>query len=300
MNNTDYENYNTINLLSPQYSGELSFERKAFSINISNILFLDSQHREYQYDQQTTKHPFLYELNVVLKGCCHFEIGNNEPLIVPQGCFIIIPPKLKHRIVYENNLSRVKFCFFIDKKDEFYSELIETSKNILENKLVFSYSEQMQTLLSLMLDCSKKMPLEYKTSIFMYAVAYIMEALRIVSKEEKRKETEKQKLVNRAIEYINLNISASLGVSDVTEYLNISRKQFSKIFSEIMGISPGKYIKNCRISQISNFLLFSDLSISDIVETMGYPDYSSLVNAFKRAKGITPTQYKKQTKSKYH
>ena len=296
MNNANYENYNKTNLLIPQYYKELFLERDSFSINVSNVFFLDSHYNEYRYDQQIDKHTLLYELNIVLKGCCHFEIGNSS-VIVPQGCFILIPPELKHRIVYESNLSRVKFYFSIDRKDGLYNDLIEISKKTLENKLVYSYNEQMQTLLSLMLDCSKKMPLEYKTSIFMYSIAYIIEALRIVSKEEKVKETKNQKLVNRAVEYINLNISASLGVSDVTEYLNISRKQFSKIFTENMGISPGKYIKNCRISQISNFLLFSDLSISEIVETMGYPDYSSLVNAFKRAKGITPTQYKKQTKS---
>ena len=297
MNNHNYENYNKTNLLIPQYDKELFLERDSFSINVSNGFYLDSHYSEYRYDQQIDKHSLLYELNIVLKGCCHFEIGNDS-VIVPQGCFILIPPELKHRIAYESNLSRVKFYFSIDTKDGFYNDLIETSKIILENKMVFSYNEQMQTLLSLMLDCSKKMPREYKTSIFMYAIACMMEALRIVSKEEKVKENKNQKLVSSAVEYINLNISASLGVSDVSEYFNISRKQFSKIFTENMGISPGKYIKNCRISQISNYLLFSDLSISDIVETMGYPDYSSLVNAFKRAKGITPTQYKKQTKSK--
>lgn len=281
-----------INLLSPERNNNLLFERDSFSINIADAFFLDICNYENNYIQVPDKHNF-YELNMITKGQCCFEIQNKKQISVSQGSFIIIPPNVKHKISFESTeLSRTKIFFTFESKEENNTDLLKSAEAVLQKKYVFQYNEQMQTLLSLMIDICENMPAEYKTSIFLHTITFIMETLRVISKENVIKEDKTTNTINRAVEYISLNASATLGVSNVADYLGISTKQFTRIFNKHMGISPGKYIKNCRISRISDFLLFSDLSITDIVESMEYPDYASLVNAFKRAKGITPIQYK--------
>ena len=286
-----------LTLLSPEYNNNLLFERDSYSINIADASFTDvfnySQNNTQLYDKHT-----LYEMNMITKGQCCFVIQNHKSLTVSQGNFIIIPPNVKHKISFESNeFSRTKIFFSFKSKEEKNTDLLSSVECVLQNKYVFPYNEQMQTLLSLMIDISKNMPAEYKTSIFLYAITFIMETLRTISKENITKESKTTKIINKAVEYISLNASANLGVSNVADYLGISTKQFTRIFNKHMGISPGKYIKNCRISRISDFLLFSDLSITDIAESMGYPDYASLVKAFKRAKGVTPVQYRNKTKN---
>lgn len=286
-----------LNLLSPEYSNNLLFERDSYSIDIADASFTDvfnyAQNNTQLYDKHT-----LYEMNMITKGQCCFVIQNHKSLTVSQGNFIIIPPNVKHKISFESNeFSRTKIFFSFKSKEEKNTDLLSSVECVLQNKYVFPYNEQMQTLLSLMIDISKNMPAEYKTSIFLYAITFIMETLRTISKENITKESKTTKIINKAVEYISLNASANLGVSNVADYLGISTKQFTRIFNKHMGISPGKYIKNCRISRISDFLLFSDLSITDIAESMGYPDYASLVKAFKRAKGVTPVQYRNKTKN---
>ena len=286
-----------LTLLSPEYNNNLLFERDSYSINIADASFTDvfnyAQNNTQLYDKHT-----LYEMNMITKGQCCFVIQNHKSLTVSQGNFIIIPPNVKHKISFESNeFSRTKIFFSFKSKEEKNTDLLSSVECVLQNKYVFPYNEQMQTLLSLMIDISKNMPAEYKTSIFLYAITFIMETLRTISKENITKESKTTKIINKAVEYISLNASANLGVSNVADYLGISTKQFTRIFNKHMGISPGKYIKNCRISRISDFLLFSDLSITDIAESMGYPDYASLVKAFKRAKGVTPVQYRNKTKN---
>ncbi|MBE5782557.1 MAG: helix-turn-helix transcriptional regulator [Clostridiales bacterium] len=288
--------FKKINLLSPECNDDLLFERGLFSISIADAFFLDMRDCDYPFTQPIDRHN-LYELDMVIKGYCHFEFPAKKALTVTQGKFIIIPPFVKHKITFESNdSSRVKFLFTFISKDG-ANNFLTTAENILKNNYVFSYNEQMQSLLSFMIDMSTNMPSEYKASIFLYANAYIIEALRIVATEKIVKENETTKILNSATEYIALNASATLSVPDVADFVGISPKQLSRIFCKHIGISPGKYIKNCRISRISNFLIFSNLSISDIAETMAYPDYASFVNAFKRAKGCTPTQYRKKIKS---
>ena len=53
--------------------------------------------------------------------------------------------------------------------------------------------------------------------------------------------------INKAVEYIKNNLSATLKVYDVAKYLNLSTRQFTKIFTEQTGTPPGKYINNHKI-----------------------------------------------------
>ena len=99
--------------------------------------------------------------------------------------------------------------------------------------------------------------------------------------------------INNAIDYIKNNPNATLQVSDVAKYVNLSTRQFSKIFTEQTGVSPGKYINNHKIQYSTDLLVHSDLSINEIVNIMAFPDSSTFIKAFKKSKGITPSKYRK-------
>ena len=289
--------YKKVNLLSPEYDKDLMFDRSSLYINIIDAFFVNLHNYEYPYTHPIDSHNF-YELNMITNGYCMFDFPGQDTITVTQGNFIIIPPHTKHKLCFESSsITRTKFFFNFNSKEDDNTSFMQMAQNTLKKKLVFAYNEQIKTLLSLMVDASKNMYPEYKASIFLHAIAYIMEILRVVSKGQAVKESRTEKILNHATEYIQLNASATLSVSDVAEYVKISPKQLTRIFCNNLGVSPGKYIKDCRISRITDFLLFSNLSIADIAETMEYPDYASLINAFKRAKGITPTQYRNKTKN---
>ena len=116
-----------INLLSPEYNNNLLFERDSFSINIADAFFLDVCNYETNHVQLLDKHSF-YEMNMITKGQCCFEIQNNKSITVSRGNFIIIPPNIKHKISFESNeLSRTKIFFTFESNKEKNTDFFQIS-----------------------------------------------------------------------------------------------------------------------------------------------------------------------------
>ena len=77
----------------------------------------------------------------------------------------------------------------------------------------------------------------------------------------------------------------------------ISKKQFTRIFTQIVGFPPGTYIRDYRMTCICEYLKDPNLNVEDIVALMKYSSASSLIMAFKKAKGITPKQFKERVEN---
>ena len=78
----------------------------------------------------------------------------------------------------------------------------------------------------------------------------------------------------------------------MADYLHLSTKQFTRIFTKTTGTSPGIYMRDYRVERIKELLVTTNLQLEDIVEIMGYSDSVALIKAFKRAEGNTPMKYK--------
>ena len=72
----------------------------------------------------------------------------------------------------------------------------------------------------------------------------------------------------------------------------LSRKQFERKFSELIGITPKQYLKTIRL-QYSLYLKSRNdkLNITDIAYEVGYYDQAHFINEFKLQTGFTPKQY---------
>ncbi|RMD78886.1 MAG: AraC family transcriptional regulator [Lentisphaerae bacterium] len=68
---------------------------------------------------------------------------------------------------------------------------------------------------------------------------------------------------------------------------------FAKLFKRIMGISPGEYMIRSRLQEADSLLLFSNYTISQIAQILGYPDEFTFSHQFRSRRGISPSQYRK-------
>ena len=66
-----------LNLLSPEYNNNLLFERYPFSINIADASFMDVCNCKQNNTQTLDKHIF-YEMNMITKGQCCFELQDKK------------------------------------------------------------------------------------------------------------------------------------------------------------------------------------------------------------------------------
>ncbi|MDR1761041.1 MAG: AraC family transcriptional regulator [Bacteroidales bacterium] len=81
-------------------------------------------------------------------------------------------------------------------------------------------------------------------------------------------------------------------VNQLASAAYLSRKQFERIFSEHIGVSPKQYLKIIRFqSAIFQKQQNSNLTMTDLSYNSGYFDQSHFINDFKSLSGLTPKQY---------
>ena len=87
-----------------------------------------------------------------------------------------------------------------------------------------------------------------------------------------------------------------LNLDLVAENAGMSKYYMCKEFHKKYGISPGKYLKELRISQACRLLTSnSDYTIEDIARMVGYSNNNYFGKVFKASKGITPDRFRKQS-----
>lgn len=89
---------------------------------------------------------------------------------------------------------------------------------------------------------------------------------------------------------INLNLSDYLKNNLAQDYSKISN-----LFSEVEGISIEKYFINLKIERVKELIVYDELSFTEIANILNYSSVAHLSNQFKKATGMTPTQFKNQT-----
>ncbi|WP_262678622.1 helix-turn-helix transcriptional regulator [Paenibacillus sp. J5C2022] len=105
----------------------------------------------------------------------------------------------------------------------------------------------------------------------------------------------REKLVDEMLQYIHYHVhDPALSVDQIADHVSLSAKYVRTLFQEHQGISLSNYILGERIKKVQQLLLQTDQPISDISEQCGFQAKSHFFTAFKRATGMTPSQYRQQ------
>lgn len=99
--------------------------------------------------------------------------------------------------------------------------------------------------------------------------------------------------VSRAIQdYIDHHYLEEIVISDIAQHLHMGESYLSHTFKKATGYSILQYVIRRRIGEAQSWLLMSKLLITDIATKVGYNSVSHFHNAFRKAVGMTPQQYR--------
>ncbi|MCR5686623.1 MAG: response regulator [Lachnospiraceae bacterium] len=104
-------------------------------------------------------------------------------------------------------------------------------------------------------------------------------------------------LVKQAIEYIDKNAGKEISLNEISEKLNISSYYFSKLFKEEMKEGFVEYLTRTRVEKAKEMLKDPARSIKEVGSDCGYSDPNYFSRIFKKATGMTPTEYRERAGS---
>ncbi|MBQ8310769.1 MAG: helix-turn-helix transcriptional regulator [Clostridia bacterium] len=99
--------------------------------------------------------------------------------------------------------------------------------------------------------------------------------------------------IMRAIGYIHRNLSARLTVGEISEEIFCSRSRLSMLFREEMGQSVARYIDDLLMSEAQTMLLYSERSVGEISDRLGFCDQFYFSRCFTKRFSVSPTQFRK-------
>lgn len=99
-------------------------------------------------------------------------------------------------------------------------------------------------------------------------------------------------LIKKAKEYIKQQVYHPLSLSDVAEYLHISKSYLSVMFKNEIGENISSYINSEKIKEAKKLLLETEMSVSEISEKLGYSTSKYFIEKFSKSTGISPAKYR--------
>ncbi len=100
--------------------------------------------------------------------------------------------------------------------------------------------------------------------------------------------------VVEAIAFIREHLSEGVGVEQAAWHLGMSRRTLTRRFTHALGRTPGEEVRYARLERAKRLLAETSMPLADVAAKAGYGYGSYLSQAFKKATGMTPTEYRKQ------
>lgn len=114
--------------------------------------------------------------------------------------------------------------------------------------------------------------------------------------EPNRPATDHKQHIRRAKRFIEENVHRTLTLELLSAEIGLSKYYLAHVFKEQTGMSPIQYAIHCRMGLAQYLLQHTDASVQQIAHRTGYKSETHFQQAFKKAAGQTPGNYRKTMK----
>ncbi|MEX1295428.1 MAG: AraC family transcriptional regulator [Candidatus Limnocylindrales bacterium] len=105
-------------------------------------------------------------------------------------------------------------------------------------------------------------------------------------------QAESDEAIGATIRLIHEQPQREWTVAELAAQAGMSRAAFARRFNEVVGEPPMTYLTNWRLTLAADLLREPDATVSDVAERVGYATPFGLSAAFKRVRGVSPSQYR--------
>lgn len=100
--------------------------------------------------------------------------------------------------------------------------------------------------------------------------------------------------IKEIIHYLHINYRNPITISELTKVFHINRTTLAQRFAKETGYTVIKYLTHLRINLAAMILRDTELSISEIIEKIGFNNLTHFGRTFQKYTGFTPSEYRKR------
>ena len=252
-----------------------------------------------------------FELTFIISGevCWEVTVGSGDALKLSGGSMAITQPRTPHKgqwgiispstlfwIVLEPSTSTlIKDAAVSESERDALYELFTQVGNAsaeMEKEIV--------SILKMLLNEMRKLKFQPSSALLKVSVRALVSTLLVKCAEGLvgcKPRLKKHLLANKAIDFMNKNISRDISVPDIAGSLGLSAARFSEAFKKEIGTSPALYLSRLRCDKARELLETTNFSITKICFSLGFSSTQYFAHVFKKHTGMTPKQYRSAQKT---
>ena len=206
--------------------------------------------------------------------------------------------------------------FLTNTRDQYNinHEFFSIINPMIEHPVIDLTSEEEKLITSIMNDIKQEVGTESLYDVpkeralsELYVINKILELIvayvRIVAKVDmKRIDGKTYELDDRPtiFKYIYSHISKDVSLKSLSEVFYMSESSISKYILDVTGLSYTNLVQEMRITKTVDLLTYTDMSLNDVAELVGFSDASHLIKVFTSRMNLSPSQYRDIYKAKDH
>ncbi|UUZ84818.1 AraC family transcriptional regulator [Paenibacillus sp. P26] len=232
-----------------------------------------------------------YSLHFVLEGEVRFEYQDKRAVVGQGGLFCLFPGMTYHySIAAEGSPLRLSWVVVDGPRAK---ALLELAGLTPENP--YSYpanaaliDEKMERIQHVMREAANWRPavsLELQSLLFGWFAGMALDT-------QHRQKDEPASWIRECIDFMELHASEGVTVQQVAAFAGVHRSYFSSVFTREVGMSPLNYLQKIRMEKAAHLLRETDVSVTEIALSLGYPNLFSFTRAFKNYYSVPPVLFR--------
>lgn len=100
--------------------------------------------------------------------------------------------------------------------------------------------------------------------------------------------------ITQCVQFLRGHLFGTVGIDEAAGWVGKSRAWLTRKFKEEMGQSFGEFQAYLRTQEAKRLLRYTDISLSEIAGMLGFSSQAYFHSFFKKAVGMTPSEFRKQ------
>ena len=232
-----------------------------------------------------------YFLCCVDKGKIYVR-GEGKTFVVASGCVLLFRPGERQEYWYDKD-EYPKNCWihFTGSEAEHYFSQMPSG---LPQKIGHSF--EIGELTDKIIDeINNRLP-----AMELYCISYFTQIAACVARwlalPLLRKVNDRNDLVYKSLAYIRSNYSGEITVQELANMCYLSVNRYSYVFKELVGVSPQRFVINCKLQKAIELMTTTDINTGKIAMSIGYENQMYFSRLFKKYMGMTPTSFRQRAK----
>ena len=101
-------------------------------------------------------------------------------------------------------------------------------------------------------------------------------------------------LVDAGIGIMQEEFTHLYGVDEVAERLGVTTAHFTRLFSQTVGIPPGRFLKQQKLNYAKKLLVLPEMTVALVAEMLGFSNVNYFSKVFRKLEGCTPSEYREK------